>query len=227
MDIVIRTAFCALGLLAAATSPAGAQLATGAPAHAFVASGDAQAPECKEALLLAQSMPRSKGPDPLTRLVLPRGMRSTVALGPPTDTSQANVLVASKDFEQLPLPGDERAYWSKRVEAGKRIVVTTSPRGEKEKLYSLYLLDASMRLVDFHELAKTEQLGEHIHPFISDQWPPLLFRLPARDVTWWLYMQPQEHHLQTWDIYARPVSHPVCRINLRFRIDVPPVEIQI
>jgi hypothetical protein len=149
-------------------------------------------------------------------------MRSTLALGRPPDATESSVLLASEDFERLSLPNHEYAYWAKRIEVGKRIaVVTYAPTGEVE-FYALYVLDASVTLAEFRAEAESGKLFDRDDRFFSAPISPLLFTLPAGGSTWLLEIRPQVHHLQTWHVYAGPVTRYVCSISVRFDSNVQP-----
>lgn len=152
-------------------------------------------------------------------------MRSTFALGRPPDAAKPSLLLASEEFERLSLPNSEYVYWAKRVEAGKRIAVATSPRGQHGKFYSLHLLDASVSQAAFRQAAEARLLGNRFGHFFSDAVSPLLLSLPTGPVTWLLTIRPQAHHLQVWDVYASPVSRHVCEITARYEKSVPPAGI--
>ena len=224
-----RTALCGIGLVLISCVPpaTAAESATQKLARAFVTSGDAKAPECNDALLLAKSLPRTHAPDSRAALVLPPAMRSTLALGRPPDATQSSVLQASDDFERLSLPDHQYAYWAKRIEAGKRIaVVTYAPTADTE-FYSLHVLDAAVTLADFRAAAESGEFFGRDDRFFSDRISPLLFTLPTSGATWLLMIDPQVHHLQTWHVYARPVTRHLCNITVRFDSDVQPPRVVV
>jgi hypothetical protein len=184
-----------------------------------IASGDASAPECTDALRLARTMFDSGS----ARLYAPPlgldKLASELVLQPTElDISGGYALQEDpKVFDQLPYEGGVRSiYWAKSVQAHARLAVQESSVGWRGDMYTLYLLPADMEPADF--LAKIENPSTRPTAMISDEWrPPLVFSLKATRRLWFIDVGEPYTVLSSWQVYRVTAGphDPVCTIQFR------------
>lgn len=178
--------------------------------------GDASAPACRDALLLAEAMFFSKAPHVFAPLVMPAGMRSSLVLGATTlDVADPNSLQVSADFDGLALRGVGQAYWAKRAEAGKRVVVVAETVVRSSSAYALYLLDEAESQAAFKARIEGAPPDGGSLPFTRDIRPPLLFRSPDEQATWLLDLGADREWRLQWHVSAGPVGRAVCTVRLQ------------
>jgi hypothetical protein len=183
------------------------------------ASGDASAPECTDALRLAQTMFNSES----ARLYAPptglEKLASELVLQPTElDISGGHALQEDpKVFDQLPYEGGIRSiYWAKIAQDHVRLAVQESSVGWRGDMYALYLLPADIEPADF--LAKIENPSTPPTALISDAWrPPLVFSLKASRRLWFIDLGEPYTVLSPWQVY-RVIDgphDPLCTIEFQ------------
>lgn len=178
------------------------------------ATGNVTSPECVDAAVLAQSMFASIAPRLYAPLQIPPGVRSALVLGASeSDISGGDALQATDAFEKLPQQTNRSVYWSRAVDAGKRIVVAETAVGWRGDMYSLYLLDGAIEPSSFLnslEVARHDALSV---PVVSDSWrPPLVFQLPDGGKKWFIDVGQPHQVLANWRVHAAEATQPSCTI---------------
>jgi hypothetical protein len=200
MRIRVRILAAGIGLVALATASTVA--AAGKWPHL---TGDAAAPECADARLLARTMFESGAPRVYAPLRIPAAMASELVLGAmDQDISGGDALTASPAFEKIRQGNGRSIYWERAPDADARIVVRERSRGWRGDVYSLSLPDAR---VEPSEFMRGLAAGEGGHPPhetpIAGEWrPPLVFHSKANGGMWFLRIGQSFVPLDEWRVFG-------------------------
>jgi len=183
-------------------------------------SGDAAAPECRDAALLAQAMFNSPSGRVYAPLQLPEGMASELVLGASElDISGGDVLVNAGGFEKVPQEDLRSVYWEQDPAADARIVVRELNRGWRGDQYFLYLPDRTVAQPDFLRALAADDGRAYTTPVDGEWRPPLLFRLRATGGKWFIRMGQPFVPLDEWRVFGLAAGRYVQRCAIAFQPD--------
>lgn len=180
--------------------------------------GDGDAPECRDAALLAQAMFKSASPRVYAPLQLPAGMASELLLGAlALDISGGNALLDAGGFEKIPQPDLRSVYWEQAAKADARIVLREANGGWRGDRYALYLPDRAMAQADFLR-ALASGSGDGLALQLDNAWrPPLVFRLRATGGKWFIDVGQPFAPLDGWRVFAATDGHYAQRCTIVFQ----------
>lgn len=185
------------------------------------------APECREALSMAQAVYRSDTPYLYGALVIPSAVKSRLVLGARgQDPSHTDPLeVDDKVFDTQPDPSrDIRNIYVQRVgQGGYRLAVQEVDMGWRGDIYNVFALPDNMSLAE--ATASMNGPEQKIDMLARYQWLlPLVFQRDNSPRLWFLLLGQPLEVFAAWEAYdvADEAMRPLCRIEFLPKSDQIP-----
>ena len=178
-----------------------------------LAAGNTSRPECIDAMRLAKAMYESTAQRLYAPLKIPKEMQSRLILGASElDISGGDALQSTAEFEKLP-QDTRNIYWSREAKGELRIVVREIPVGWRGDMYSLYLLDKTVKKETFLSNIDTTPNSSPYQPVVSETWrPPLVFQHDERGMQWFVDVGQPFQILAAWNVFASKEKRAICTI---------------
>jgi hypothetical protein len=171
-------------------------------------SGQASAPECRDAMSLAKHMYASSSLFLYAPLQISDHMASTMILGASDvdisggDAFSENSGHFENPFSDLTGATYPHIHWGKNVNSAGRLVVVANSFGWRGDVYSLYALKRNITPEEFRgDLADANQ--HHLYmPLVDGAWrPPLVFWSGATGKSWFIDVGDTYETTGRWNVY--------------------------
>jgi hypothetical protein len=166
--------------------------------------GQMSAPECVDAMAIAEHMYASTSTYLYAPLQLPDHLDSTMILGAENvDISGGDAIPEETAHFNNPFPDLEGVHWGKDSSPAGRIVVTSEGVGWRGDMYSLYIIQGGVTPAQFR--ADLEDANpKHIYPALFDgEWrTPLVFWSGSTKKSWFIIVDDTYESSGQWVVYT-------------------------